>query len=131
MLSAIARGVVVFARARVRRNGRKSRIWAGQAESCVVEQPGSRSPLAVSLDAASRATTIGLEFALPAAAGYYLDRRIGSLPAATVCGVILGFAVGMLHAVRMSRQMFGQDARLPQKPGPPGPDRGSDEPGNR
>jgi ATP synthase protein I len=84
----------------------------------VVEQPESRSSLGVGLDLASRVTTIGLEFALPAAAGYGLDSWLGTKPAATVCGVVLGFIVGMLHAVRMSREMSGSTAR----PGVP-PDR--------
>ena len=70
----------------------------------MVEQPEPRSPLGVGFDLASRATTIGLEFALPAAAGYGLDSWLGTKPAATVCGVVLGFIVGMLHAVRMSRR---------------------------
>lgn len=59
----------------------------------------------MAFDLASKVTTIGLEFALPAAAGYGVDSWLGTMPAATVCGVILGFIVGMLHAVRMSRTM--------------------------
>ena len=80
----------------------------------MVEKPDSRSPLGVAFDLASRATTLGLEFALPAAAGYGLDTWLGTMPAATVCGVILGFLVGMLHAVRMSREMSGGPGRSPE-----------------
>ena len=86
----------------------------------MVEQPEPRSPLGVGLDLASRVTTIGLEFALPAAAGYGLDSWLGTKPAATVCGVVLGFIVGMLHAVRMSREMSGDTARPARKPAPRG-----------
>jgi Putative F0F1-ATPase subunit Ca2+/Mg2+ transporter len=73
----------------------------------VVEQPEPRSPLGVGLELASRVATVGLEFALPAAAGYWADSRLGTMPAATVTGAVLGFLVGMLHAVRMSREIPG------------------------
>ena len=86
----------------------------------MVEQPEPRSPLGVGLELASRVTTIGLEFALPAAAGYGLDSWLGSMPAATVCGVIIGFVVGMLHAVRMARDMPGGTTRAAGKPDPRG-----------
>lgn len=77
----------------------------------MVEQPGPRSSLGVGLDLATKVTTIGLEFALPAAAGYGVDSWLGTMPAATVCGVLLGFLVGMMHAVRMSGQMGGGPPR--------------------
>jgi F0F1-type ATP synthase assembly protein I len=82
----------------------------------VVEQPESRSPLAVGLDLASRVTTIGLEFALPVAGGYGVDSWLGTMPAGTITGAVLGFLAGMLHAVRMSRELSG----IPGKPGPSG-----------
>jgi ATP synthase protein I len=85
---------------------------AGKLESCVVEQREPRSPLGVGLELASRVTTIGLEFALPAAAGYGLDTWLRTMPVATVIGVVLGFLVGMLHAVRISREFSGE-----QRPG--------------
>lgn len=86
-------------------------VPTGNLGWCVVKQPEPRSPLAVGLDLASRITTIGLEFALPAAAGYGLDSWLGTMPVATVAGVVLGFLIGMLHAVRMSGDL----------PGGPGP----------
>ena len=91
----------------------------------MVEKPESRSPLGVGLDLASRVTSIGLEFALPAAAGYGLDSWLGTMPAATVSGVVLGFIVGMLHVLRMSREMSGGFNRptgertRPGRPNPP------------
>lgn len=59
------------------------------------------------MDLATKVTTIGLEFALPAAVGYGVDTWLGTKPAATVVGVVLGFITGMLHAVRMSRELTG------------------------
>jgi ATP synthase protein I len=53
---------------------------------------------------ASRISTIGLEFALPPLAGVGLDRWWGTGPWATVVGAVLGFAVGMMHILRVARE---------------------------
>jgi hypothetical protein len=74
----------------------------------------------VGLDLASRLTTIGLEFALPVAGGYGLDSWLGTMPAATIAGAVLGFLVGMLHAVRMSREVSGAAKGSTGKAGPRG-----------
>jgi hypothetical protein len=86
----------------------------------VVEQPDSRSSLAKGFGLASRLTTIGLEFALPAVGGYGLDAWLGTMPAATITGAVLGFLMGMLHAVRMAREFSGADRGPTGKPGPRG-----------
>ena len=85
---------------------------AGELESCVVEHPEPRSPLGVGLEIASRITTIGLEFALPAAVGFGLDSWMGTIPAATLIGALLGFLAGMFHSVRMARDL-SRDTRSP------------------
>jgi hypothetical protein len=64
----------------------------------------SRTPLSVGVMWASRVTTVGLEFALPAFAGLYLDRHWGTKPAGTLVGAILGFAVGMMHILRIAKE---------------------------
>jgi F0F1-type ATP synthase assembly protein I len=89
---------------------------AGKLESCVVEHPERRSTRAWALEMAARSTTIGVEFAVPPAAGYVLDTRLGTLPLATVCGLLLGFLGGMLHLVHMAREM----EKGMQGPKPPG-----------
>lgn len=53
---------------------------------------------------ASRVTSLGLEFSLPAVGGYYLDRWLQTSPAATLTGLVLGFAVGMVHVLRIARE---------------------------
>ena len=53
---------------------------------------------------ASRATTIGLEFALPPLLGALGDRRWKTAPWLTVVGAVLGFAVGMMHILRLARE---------------------------
>lgn len=53
---------------------------------------------------ASRVTAIGLEFALPPLLGSFCDRRWGTAPWITVLGAFLGFAVGMVHILRIGRE---------------------------
>ncbi len=48
-------------------------------------------------------TTLGLEFALPALAGHVVDRKFGSAPVALLVGMVAGFAVGMMHILRIAR----------------------------
>jgi ATP synthase protein I len=79
----------------------------------VADQREPRSPLGVGLELASRITTIGLEFALPPMAGFGVDRWLGTAPVGTIVGSVLGFVVGMLHAVRMSSDL----APGPRRPG--------------
>jgi ATP synthase protein I len=79
----------------------------------VADEREPRSPLGVGLELASRITTIGLEFALPPVAGFGLDYWLGTTPAATLIGAVIGFVVGMLHAVRLSSDLTGG----PQRPG--------------
>jgi F0F1-type ATP synthase assembly protein I len=52
---------------------------------------------------ASRATSLGLEFALPALAGFWLDGRFGTSPWIALVGALLGFAAGMTHLLRIAK----------------------------
>ncbi len=79
----------------------------------MADQPEPRSPLGVGLELASRITTIGLEFALPPMAGFGVDYWLGTTPAGTIAGAVVGFLVGMLHTVRMSSDL----ATGPRRPG--------------
>lgn len=47
-------------------------------------------------------TSIGLEMALPAGLGYYLDTRWNSLPWCTSVGAVLGFGMGMFHLLQLA-----------------------------
>jgi F0F1-type ATP synthase assembly protein I len=51
---------------------------------------------------ASRATAIGFEFALPPLLGAVADRRLEISPWLTVVGAVLGFAIGMMHVLRIA-----------------------------
>jgi ATP synthase protein I len=72
-----------------------------------VEQPEPRSILSVGMQWASRVTTIGLEFALPPLMGAGLDRWWKTSPLATIIGAVVGFAVGMVHLLRIAREGTG------------------------
>jgi ATP synthase protein I len=82
----------------------------------VVERPESRTSLALGMEWASRVTTIGLEFALPAVLGFGVDSWLHTTPAATIIGTVLGFATGMSHAVRMARQLANGSGRRGSRP---------------
>ena len=62
-----------------------------------------RSAWALAMEWTSRLTTIGLEMSLPGAGGYFLDRWLGTLPVFVICGVILGFAVGMFQLMQLAK----------------------------
>ncbi len=53
-------------------------------------------------------TSLGTEFALleilGAAAGYWLDCKLDTLPWCLAGGVILGFALGLMRIVQVARQ---------------------------
>ncbi len=68
-----------------------------------MDQDQPRSPLAMGMDWASRITTLGVEFSLPAVAGHFADRRLGTGPALVLVGMILGFSLGIVHLVRIAR----------------------------
>ena len=92
----------------------------------MVRQPESRSQYAVGLQLASRVTAIALEFVVPMVLGYGLDRWLGTVPAATIVGLILGFVMGLLQIRRLARESVGGSANRPA-----GSDDGRTAPGRR
>jgi F0F1-type ATP synthase assembly protein I len=63
-----------------------------------------RSSLSVGLEWASRVTTLGLSFVVPAILGALLDHWLGISPVALLLGAVLGFAVGMVQILRLAAQ---------------------------
>jgi F0F1-type ATP synthase assembly protein I len=63
-----------------------------------------RPPMAVAMEWSTRLMAIGLEMALPAGGGYWLDLRIGTSPVFVILGATLGFAVGMFQLLQIARQ---------------------------
>lgn len=61
-----------------------------------------RSPLALGLEWSSRITTVALEMVIPAIAGHWLDRQLGTRLLFLVLGALLGFAMGFLSLLRLT-----------------------------
>jgi hypothetical protein len=60
------------------------------------------NPLALAVEWVAKITTVGLEMALPAIGGKYLDDSLGTSYWA-LAGVIVGVVVGMWHLIQMTR----------------------------
>jgi len=60
------------------------------------------NPMAVGVAWAYRLMSVALEFSVPALVGYFLDRRLGTEPWATVVGAIIGLGVGIFHLTRLA-----------------------------
>jgi F0F1-type ATP synthase assembly protein I len=63
------------------------------------------------LEWATRITTIGLEFVLPMVLGYGVDSWLGTLPAGTLVGAVLGFVLGIWQIIVMTQQLPGASRR--------------------
>lgn len=71
----------------------------------------------------ARYATAGIEFiavvGLLTGGGYWLDRRVGTLPLWTLVGFVGGFAAGLYRLVRIAGELNRQNT--------PPPDNGGDE----
>ena len=83
------------------------RVRAGPRERRPREAHLARDPdpRSAGFEWATRVTSIGLEFAVPAALGHGLDRWLGTGPWLAAVGALLGMAVGMLHVFRLPAEM--------------------------
>ncbi|WP_390622643.1 AtpZ/AtpI family protein [Tautonia rosea] len=82
-----------------------------RAEVFRLPSPSSPSPVSAGFIWAYRISTLGLEFSLPAVAGFALDRRWGTAPTATLVGACLGFLLGMFHMVRLASSTRSNGSR--------------------
>ena len=67
------------------------------------ETPDDRPPMALAIEWSTRLMAVGLEMALPAGGGYWLDLRNGTKPLFVILGAVLGFALGMFHLMQIAR----------------------------
>jgi len=65
----------------------------------------TRSRSAVAYGLASRGMSIALEMVVPGLIGYFLDQRLGTRVWLTIGGFGLGFVLGLLHLIRLSKDM--------------------------
>ena len=70
-----------------------------------------RSKLAVGMDWATRATSIGLEFVVPSLLGAFLDQKMKTSPIGVLIGALVGFGVGMTHILRIAKEGTGETPR--------------------
>lgn len=89
------------------------------------ENRDGRSAVARGYVLASRATSIGLQMAIPAAVGWWADSQWKTTPWLTIAGVVLGFLVAMVELVqfaresdRKSRSRSGRAGKNPEKESP-------------
>jgi len=92
---------------------------SGNRETIVIQKPESRSALSVGYYWCARVTSIGLEFAIPAMLGFYLDRWLNTSPWITVIGAFLGLGLGMSQVLRLAGESSPPIQRTP-KISPPG-----------
>jgi len=71
--------------------------------------------MAVAMNWVSQITTISLEMALPALGGNWLDNRWGTSPWLVCIGAVIGFGVGMLHLIQLTRPSGGKPTRPKQE----------------
>jgi ATP synthase protein I len=70
----------------------------------VTEQRDDRSPFALASEWSARMTSISLELVVPTLIGYWLDRRLGTLPLFLIVGVALGFVTATLSLMRLMKK---------------------------
>jgi hypothetical protein len=68
----------------------------------VSDESRKPDPIALAMEWVAKITTVGIEMALPAIGGGWLDRRFGTSHWALV-GVVLGVTVGFWHLLQMTR----------------------------
>ena len=59
--------------------------------------------MTIAIEWSTLLTAIGLEMALPAFGGQWLDGRWGTSPVFVAIGAALGFLVGMLHLLQIAK----------------------------
>ena len=85
-------------------------------------RPDHRSPLGIGLEWSTRITTIGLEIAVPALVGWWLDERLGTEGWLVVVGAVLGAISATLHLVQMVQAM-ASETKPASRDGKTGPER--------
>jgi F0F1-type ATP synthase assembly protein I len=68
----------------------------------VSDERGKPNPIALAMEWVAKITTVGLEMALPAIGGGYLDRWLNTNYWQLV-GIVVGMIVGMWHLLQMTR----------------------------
>lgn len=70
----------------------------------MADSPDDRPPLSVALVWTSRITSVSLEMVLPGLAGYWVDKKLGTVAVFLFVGVVLGFILGLRTLIAMGKQ---------------------------
>ena len=68
-----------------------------------------RWPVAKAYQRAAQVAAIALGMVVPGFVGYWVDRRIGTLPVVTILGFAAGLAYGILQLVQVSKSREADD----------------------
>ena len=79
----------------------------------MTQSPRRPPPIAVAVEWVAKITTVALEMVLPAVAGGYLDRRLGTRYWVLV-GLVVGMVTGLYHLLQMVRKPEGRLEKQPQ-----------------
>lgn len=77
----------------------------------VERSPDDRSAIAAAFAWSTQITTVALEMVLPAAIGYWLDQRLGTVVVFVILGAILGMAASLTHLLQMTSPKKGERGR--------------------
>ena len=61
--------------------------------------------MAVAMQRATQATSIALQFAVPAGGGAWLDQRYGTSPWLLLLGVVLGSYLAFMEVLRLAKSL--------------------------
>lgn len=92
-------------------------VFAARVKDAALSQRSddNRLPYVSGYVWATRITTLGLQVALPALAGWGLDRRWGTAPWMLIVGSMLGIAVFGQSVLRLSREGGGRPPHPPSE----------------
>jgi F0F1-type ATP synthase assembly protein I len=96
-----------------------SRTNAGAIVRKEDEQPDDRSSLVVAYQLSARMTATCIEFVLPALAGYWLDRRWGTLPLFLILGLALGIAAATMSLIGLAKSLQSDSPSPKDRKTPP------------
>ena len=76
---------------------------ASRCSSLVTTPSDDRSPAAKAYQWSSRIMVVSLEMVLPGIAGYWLDKRLGTVVLFMLIGFCFGSTAAIVHLIRMTR----------------------------
>lgn len=88
----------------MRRNPWPKSLRLDPTKPDLVNNPDPGDPMSKGMYWASRGMTVALEFVLPAVAGLWLDGRWSFGPLGVIAGAVLGFAIALMHLLRIAAE---------------------------